>query len=348
VLARWTIKPKRSACGRRQRRDLGPAPAPAARAARSDGCATTASRRNRSSPPRAIALGFTADLPRPRPGTGGWVDGPNQRIGIQHNLPIKSPEDLARVPVKVSEGKVLKLGDVAKVVENHPPLIGDAIVNDDTGLVLVVEKFPGANTVAVTRAVEGALAELRLGLPGVQLDSSLFRLSSFIEASMENIGWAALVGAVLALLALLAFWLQWRVALIALITVPLSLLLRGTRSTRWCWPASRRAGCVIDDVVVDIENIMRACAKIAGRSSPNQRGRDPRGLPRDAQPAPLRHADRAPGGDPGAVHRRDHRCFLQAARRVLRAGDPRVDGRGARRRPGARLRAHQRQGRRAA
>ncbi len=199
------------------------------------------------------------------PGTGGWVDGPNQRIGIQHNLPIKTPEDLARVPVKVSEGKVLKLGDVAKVVENHPPLIGDAIVNDDTGLVLVVEKFPGANTVAVTRAVEGALAELRLGLPGVQMDSSLFRLSSFIEASMENIGWAALVGAVLAVLALLAFWLQWRVALIALITVPLSLLaaglvlyLRGTTINTMVLAGLLVAlVAIIDDVVVDIENIMR-------------------------------------------------------------------------------------------
>ena len=210
------------------------------------------------------------------PGTGGWVDGPNQRIGIQHNLPIKTPEDLARVPVKVSESKILKLGDVANVVENHPPLIGDALVNDDTGLVLVVEKFPSANTVAVTRAVEQAIAELRLGLPGVTMDSSLFRLGSFVEMSMENLGWAALVGAGLATLALLAFWLQWRVALIALITVPLSLLaaglvlyLRGTTINTMVLAGLLVAlVAIIDDAIVDIENIVRRLRENRGQANP--------------------------------------------------------------------------------
>ena len=251
------------------------------------------------------------------------------------------------MPVKVSEGKVLKLGDVAKVVENHPPLIGDAIVNDDTGLVLVVEKFPGANTVAVTRAVEGALAELRLGLPGVQLDSSLFRLSSFIEASMENIGWAALVGAA------------------ALLARLLAAVARGADRAdhRAAEPARRRARALPAGHDHQHDGAGRPPRRARcdhrrrrrryrehhappARKSPAgapqvQRGRDPRCLPRDAQPAPLRHADRAPGGHAGDVHRRRLGRVLQAARRVLCAGDPGVDGRGARRRPGARLRSHQ-------
>ena len=50
------------------------------------------------------------------------------------------------------------LGDVANVVEEHQPLIGDAIVNgSDDRLLLVVEKFPGADTVEVTSGVEDAL-----------------------------------------------------------------------------------------------------------------------------------------------------------------------------------------------
>ena len=62
------------------------------------------------------------------PGTGGFIDTPNQRLGIWHVLPISSPEDLAQVPV---DGTAWLLGDVAKVVEDHQPLIGDAVVNDD-------------------------------------------------------------------------------------------------------------------------------------------------------------------------------------------------------------------------
>lgn len=74
------------------------------------------------------------------PGTAGWIDTPNQRLSIQHILPIISPEDLAKVPVV--DATNLLLGDVAKIVTDHQPLIGDAILNNGTGLLMVVEKLP--------------------------------------------------------------------------------------------------------------------------------------------------------------------------------------------------------------
>src|SRR5262245_61102030 len=96
------------------------------------------------------------------PGTAGWIDTPNQRLGIRHLLPIVTPEDLAKVSVVDSKG--LLLGDVAKVVEDHQLLIGDAVVDNGPGLLLVIEKFPGANTLDVTRDVEAAFEALRPGL----------------------------------------------------------------------------------------------------------------------------------------------------------------------------------------
>jgi multidrug efflux pump subunit AcrB len=62
------------------------------------------------------------------PGSGGWIDTPTQRLAILHTQPISTPADLAQVAVA---GTSLKLGDVAKVVEGHPPLIGDAIINGE-------------------------------------------------------------------------------------------------------------------------------------------------------------------------------------------------------------------------
>ena len=70
------------------------------------------------------------------------------------------------------DGKTVRLGDVAKVVWGEPLLIGDAVINDGPGLMLIVEKLPWANTLEVTRGVEAALAELRPGLPGIEIDSS--------------------------------------------------------------------------------------------------------------------------------------------------------------------------------
>src|SRR4051794_4324383 len=95
------------------------------------------------------------------PGTGGFLDGPNQRLGVRHVLPFGEPDDLAQVPV---EHTSLRLGQVANVVEDHQPLVGDAVVKGGDrgdGLLLVVEKLPGTNTLALTRRLDDALDEMR-------------------------------------------------------------------------------------------------------------------------------------------------------------------------------------------
>src|SRR3954451_10531388 len=87
------------------------------------------------------------------PGTGGFIDGPNQRLGVRHIVPFGKPANLASVPVEGAKGNV-RLGDVANVTEDHQPLIGDTVVGDKHGLLLVVQKLPGANTIDVTNRVQ--------------------------------------------------------------------------------------------------------------------------------------------------------------------------------------------------
>src|SRR5207247_1518605 len=82
------------------------------------------------------------------PGTGGFFESANQRLSVQHISPISTPQQLAAVPVQDS-GK-LRLGDVANVIEDHQPLIGDAVSNGPPSLFLVIEKFPGADTLKGT------------------------------------------------------------------------------------------------------------------------------------------------------------------------------------------------------
>ncbi len=156
------------------------------------------------------------------PGSGGWIDGPQQRLEVRHVLPLSTPQDLARVMVQGAS--TLRLGDVATVVEGHPPLIGDALLADGPGLLLVIEKLPGANTLEVTRGVQAALAELQPGLPGVQLDISVFRAASFIETAFGNLSKALVVAAVLVVLLLIALLYDWRAALISLVAIPLALV----------------------------------------------------------------------------------------------------------------------------
>ncbi|HEU5260050.1 MAG TPA: efflux RND transporter permease subunit [Gemmatimonadales bacterium] len=196
------------------------------------------------------------------PGTGGWIDGPQQRLEVRHVLPLSRPEDLAKVMV---EGSSLRLGDVATVVEGHPPLIGDAVLTDGPGLLLVVEKLPGANTLDVTRGVEAALAELRPGLPGVELDASVYRSASFIEAAFANLTTALIVAAVLGVLVLGALLYDWRAAVISLIVIPLALvaasalvgLAGATLNTMVLAGLVIALAVVVDDAILGVDAMLR-------------------------------------------------------------------------------------------
>ena len=134
-------------------------------------------------------------------GTGGWIDTPNQRIPIRHVLPLVpdsahvTSDHLANVVLRPQreDGAAgpLLLKDVADVVIDHQPMIGDGIINDGVGLLLIVEKFPWGNTLQVTKGVEEALDALRPGLPDVVIDHEIFRPATFIEMA---IGGALLIG----------------------------------------------------------------------------------------------------------------------------------------------------------
>lgn len=193
------------------------------------------------------------------PGTGGFIDTPNQRLGIQHISPIVTPEDLAQVRV---EGTANRLGEVAEVVEDHQPLIGDAVGPD---LLLVVEKFPDANTLAVTRNVEEAIAAMQPGLSGLEFDTSIYRPASFIERSIDNLTLTLIIGAALVVLLLGAFLFRWRTALISVVVIPLSLVaaalvlyaLGETMNAIVLAGFVAALGLVIDDAIIDVENIAR-------------------------------------------------------------------------------------------
>jgi len=198
-------------------------------------------------------------------GTGGSIETTAQRIGIRHVLPIVTPADLARVTVDSKTGARVRLGQVADVKVDHQPLIGDAIIKDGPGLLLVVEKLPWGNTLNVTRDVNKVIESLQPGLPGITFDTTIFRQSNFIKTSIHNLSVALLLGFLLVVVILAAFLYEWRVAAISLLTIPLSLMAtmvvlywRGaTVNTMTLAGLVIALGAVVDDAIIDVENILR-------------------------------------------------------------------------------------------
>ncbi len=158
------------------------------------------------------------------PGTGGFLEGPNQRITIEPVLPFGTPANLGQVPVTETAGpKPVPLGSVTDIVVGHQPLIGDALVRGQPGLVLVVQKLPSASVPAVTDGLNRVLAQLATSLSGVHVDTTLFRPASYIDSALHNLSRALIAAAVLAALALLALLLNLRLAVVALTATAISL-----------------------------------------------------------------------------------------------------------------------------
>ena len=198
-------------------------------------------------------------------GRGGWIDGSEQRSGVRHVLPIVTAEDMAGIPITTRDGRKVRLDQVANLERGHQPLIGDAVINQGPGLMLIVEKLPWANTMDVTEGVERALAELQPGLGGIRVDSSIFRPATFIEDSIDNLTRALILGALLMIMVLGAFLYSWRTALISVVAIPLSLLAAvlvlqtqgATINTMILAGFVIALGDIVDDAIIDIENVVR-------------------------------------------------------------------------------------------
>ncbi len=207
------------------------------------------------------------------PGTGGFIDTPNQRLNIRHQLPITT----ARTFSKVALTGTTRVGDVAHVIEGHQPLIGDAIVGDGSGLILAIEKFPDVNTLEVTRGVERALEELKPGLPGIAIDTNIYRPASYIERATGNLGNAAMISIVLVATALGLLMGSWRTAILALIAISLSFVTAGlllqaagiALNMMVIAGLLTAAGAVVHDGIIDADNTLRRVRRRArGQSGP--------------------------------------------------------------------------------
>jgi len=241
----------------------------------------------------ALVVSPLSFLEASTPGTGGFIESPQQRLGVRHVSPIESAADLAKVavvgrtpsPVTAVEGAPvegapvegapvdgvpppptqLRLGDVAQVVEDHQPLIGDALVNNGPGLVLVVEKLRGANTVDVTDGVEDALEALRPGLRDLKIDTSIYRPADYISASSGNVGLGLMIGLALVVLLLAFAFYHWRLAIIAAATILTSLVAAGsvlyltghTFNSMTLAGLALALGIVIDDAIAGSERVAR-------------------------------------------------------------------------------------------
>lgn len=198
--------------------------------------------------------------------TGGFVEQGGRELVVRNVGRTTDPGQLGATPVGAfRSGVPIPLAAVADVTVGAAPRRGDAGVNGGPGVILMVQKQPGAGTIELTRRLETALDLLRPGLPPGVETRILFRQASFIAAAIHNVEVALRDGAILVAIVLFVFLLNLRTTAITLTAIPLSLVITAivmtalgqSINTMTLGGIAIAMGELVDDAIVDVENVFR-------------------------------------------------------------------------------------------
>ena len=196
---------------------------------------------------------------------GGFLIGGGQELLVRGMGQMQSIEDLQQSVVKIRDGQPILLRDVATVQTGAALKRGDASLDGQPAVVLMINKQPDVDTPTVTQTVEDAIADLRPTFPADIQVTRTFRQANFIDLAIRNVSGSLFQGVVIVSVILLLFLMNWRTAIITLSAIPLSLLIGLLLlnvfglgiNTMTLGGLVVAIGSVVDDAIVDMENCYR-------------------------------------------------------------------------------------------
>src|SRR5574337_223391 len=221
-------------------------------------------------PARLLALNATAaDISRQlrqiqQEAAGGRADVGGLEQSVRTIGTVQSAEELVGMEIALSDGRRVRLGEVATVTDTVAERRSAALLNGKSVVAFEIVRSRGAGEVEVAGAVRAALSALQASRP----DINIVEAFNFIDPVQENFrGSVSLLieGAVLAVLVVWAFLRDWRATAVSAAALPLSIIptfaamhaLGFTLNVVTLLALSLVVGVLVDDAIVEIENIMR-------------------------------------------------------------------------------------------
>ncbi len=213
---------------------------------------------------------------------GYLADVERQELPIRQAARVRGVEDIAATVVAMQNGLPITLGEVAEVKLGAAPKRGTAASGGRPAVVLSVQKSPGTNTLAMTRAVDAALDQVEASLPdGMAINRDVFRQSHFIERSVSNVMHVLRDATIIVSVILVLFLLNVRTTIITLTALPLSLAaallamnwMGLTLNVMTLGGLAVAIGVLVDDAIIDVENVHRRLRENASKPQGEHRGR---------------------------------------------------------------------------
>ncbi|EKT4448847.1 MMPL family transporter [Pseudomonas putida] len=195
----------------------------------------------------------------------GFVEDAERNWQVRANDQLESAKDYEPVVIRQQNGTILRLSDVASITDGVENRYNSGFFNDQSAVLLVVNRQSGANIIETVDQIKAQLPALQSLLPAsVQLNVAMDR-SPVIKATLKEAEHTLLIAVVLVILVVYLFLGSLRASLIPSLAVPVSLV--GTFAVMYLCGFSLNnlslmalilaTGLVVDDAIVVLENISR-------------------------------------------------------------------------------------------
>ena len=208
---------------------------------------------------RSAIAGANVNTPK------GSIDGLQQSFTIDANDQLQTPEQYRQTIIAYKAGSPVRLGDVATIDTGPENAWQAAMVNGKPGIVINVQRQPGANVIQVVDSIHKLIPSLQQQLPAAAQLSVLSDRTVTIRAAISDVSFELLLSVLLVVAVIFIFLRSGRATFIPATAVPLALV--GTFGAMYLFGFSINTltlmaltiatGFVVDDAIVMIENIAR-------------------------------------------------------------------------------------------
>ncbi|HRE16670.1 MAG TPA: efflux RND transporter permease subunit, partial [Rhodocyclaceae bacterium] len=225
-------------------------------------------------PARLLALNATAsDISRQlrsmqQEASGGRADVGGTEQSVRTIATVLSAEQLAAMEITLSDGRNIRLDQIATVSDTVAERRSAAMLNGKPVVGFEIVRSRSASEVAVAEGVRAQLEKLKTEHPGIVITEAF----NFVDPVVENYDGSMILlleGAILAVIVVWFFLRDWRATFVAATALPLSVI-PAFAAMYWLGfsinmvtllSLSLVVGILVDDAIVEIENIMRHLAQ---------------------------------------------------------------------------------------
>jgi len=196
---------------------------------------------------------------------GGYLESGEKEFFVRTVGEFTQVSEIEKVVIATKGGVPIYLKDVAQVKDTFKEQRSEVRINGKSGIILVVRKQSGTNTVRVADEVHEKLTQIERGLPQDVEIGTVFDTSGFIKDSIGQLEQVAILGAIIAIIIIFLFLANIPSSLIIFTAIPLSImvafiLMHVTHLTLNIMTLGGLAlgvGMLVDSAIVVLENIFR-------------------------------------------------------------------------------------------